>query len=86
MADQTLSGMNFSYANLSRADFRGAVLGDAEMDSAYMFLTRIEGADLSKVTRLTQDQLDLACGDDSTKLPAGVVASSEWPCVDLDDE
>lgn len=80
-----LAGIDFSYANLSRADFRGTSLGDALMDGSYMFLTRIEGADLSNVSMLNQDQLDLACGDDATKLPAGLTVPAEWPCQGLDD-
>ena len=36
--------------------------------------------DLSEVTGLTQMQLDMTCGDDKTKLPAGLTVPARWPC------
>ena len=48
---------------------------------AFMFLTRIEGLDLSAAWGLQQAQIDLACGDTSTKLPAGLSAPAHWPCT-----
>ena len=80
-----MTGMNFNYANISRADFRGTALGDATMEGTYLFLTRFEGADLSSTTGLTQEQLSLACGDQATVLPAGLTAPASWPCLGLDD-
>ncbi|NEK55267.1 pentapeptide repeat-containing protein, partial [Rhizobium leguminosarum] len=49
-------------------------------DRAFMFLTHIEGLDLSAATGLEQAQIDLACGDASTKLPVGLSAPTTWPC------
>ncbi|WP_246787641.1 pentapeptide repeat-containing protein [Agrobacterium sp. AGB01] len=76
-----LDDVHFSMANLSRARFIGAKLGGAvDLQNAFLFLARFEGVDLSKVSGLSQGQLDLACGDANTKLPEGLTASKEWPC------
>jgi uncharacterized protein YjbI with pentapeptide repeats len=60
-----LTGANLGHADLTRADFTGAKLS----------ITSIKGADLSTAKGLTQAQLDRACGDADTKLPAGLHAS-----------
>ena len=49
-------------------------------DRAFMFLTNIAGLDLSNAKGLLQPQIDLACGDDKTKLPQGLNKPSDWPC------
>lgn len=77
-----LTDVNFSVANLSRANFRGAMLdGSVDFGRAFMFLTRIEGVNLSKVSGLSQEQVELACGDEKTVLPAGLSRPSSWPCA-----
>jgi uncharacterized protein YjbI with pentapeptide repeats len=77
-----LTGTRFSLANLSRAELAGATFeGPLAFDQAFLYLTRIEGLDLSAAKGLEQAQIDLACGDDKTKLPAGVTAPSSWPCA-----
>ena len=76
-----LADNSFSFANLARADFRQAEIGGAlNFTGAYMFLTRIDGADLSAATGLQQAQIDLTCGDASTKLPSGLKPAPNWPC------
>lgn len=75
-----LNGANLSYSNLARADFSDAHLENADFTRAYTFLTRIEGADLSKTIGLSQEQLDLACGDGDTQLPEGLERPASWPC------
>lgn len=76
-----LGGSRFSLANLARADFRGATFSKpADFDRAFFFLTRIEGADLAASTGLVQWQVDMACGDDKTMLPAGLKKPANWPC------
>jgi uncharacterized protein YjbI with pentapeptide repeats len=57
-------------ANFANADLTGAVLQ----------LTRIEGADLSKVKGLTASQLNEACGNEKTRLPQGLSPPASWPC------
>ncbi|NKN34926.1 pentapeptide repeat-containing protein [Agrobacterium sp. a22-2] len=76
-----VSGSRFSLANLARTDFRQAAFAKpVDFDRAFMFLTRIEGVDLSAATGLTQWQLDMACGDDATVLPTGLKKAASWPC------
>lgn len=76
-----LTGVNFSFANLSRATLNGATIqGPVTFGGAFMYLTRIEGVDLSAATGLMQTQVNLACGDEATKLPVGLKAPGSWPC------
>jgi uncharacterized protein YjbI with pentapeptide repeats len=76
-----VSGSRFSLTNLARADFRDATFAKpADFDRAFFFLTRIEGVDLAAATGLTQWQLDMACGDAKTVLPAGLKKPKAWPC------
>ncbi|RST86849.1 pentapeptide repeat-containing protein [Aquibium carbonis] len=78
----SIGGAKFDYANLSRAQFTGAVLNaPIDFTGAFMFLTRIEGVDLSAATGLAQAQIDLACGDANTRLPGDLAASPSWPCT-----
>lgn len=58
---------NLSGANLAKSNLDGADLTGARMD-----ITSIKGTDLSHAKGLTQAQLDQACGDAATKLPAGL--------------
>ena len=80
-ADAEISGAKFSLANLARADFTKARF-ETPLDFAnsFLFLTRIEGIDLSAATGLAQWQIDMSCGDGSTKLPEGLKPASSWPC------
>jgi uncharacterized protein YjbI with pentapeptide repeats len=80
-AGATLGNTNFSLSNLSRAEFAGAVVsGPVNFDHAFLYLARFEGVDLSAATGLEQGQIDLACGDADTKLPAGIKPPAGWPC------
>jgi uncharacterized protein YjbI with pentapeptide repeats len=65
---------------LARADLRGVPLSGVNLTGAYLYLTLVSGADLSQVTGLKQEQLDLACGSNETKLPPGLKAPQGWPC------
>ena len=79
-ADATL--MCMSFANFTNASFRGtdlsaANLASAKMDGADLTgakldITSFLGTDLSKTKGLTQAQIDVACSDAKTKLPAGL--------------
>lgn len=80
--EAVLTGTSFTLANLARADFSGATFeGPIDFGRAFMFLTRIEGLDLSAAANLDQVQVDMACGDTSTKLPAGLKSPASWPCA-----
>lgn len=76
-----ITGTRFALANLARADFSKAKFsGPIDFANAFFFLTRIEGVDLSAATGLAQWQIDMACGDENTKLPPGLTPAASWPC------
>ncbi len=76
-----ITGTRFPMANLSRATFAGSSFeGPIDFTDAFMFLTRIEGVDLSAATGLEQEQVNLTCGDSATKLPQGLTTPTNWPC------
>ena len=80
--EAVLREVRFDYANLARADLRQArIVGPIDLSHAFMFLTRIEGADLSAATGLSQEQADMACGNAGTRLPEGVSRPAVWPCT-----
>ncbi len=82
-AKAALGNNDFSNASLARADFRGSKInGPLNFTGAYFYQTRIEGVDLSHATGLKQWQIDMACGDDATKLPDGVNRPGSWSCTD----
>jgi uncharacterized protein YjbI with pentapeptide repeats len=73
--------MCMSFADFRGASFRGTILdaanlASAKLDGADMTgartrITSFLGTDLTHVKGLTQAQLDAACGDARTKVPAG---------------
>jgi uncharacterized protein YjbI with pentapeptide repeats len=80
-ASALLTGSRFTLANLSRADIHSIKYeGPIDFSGAFLFLTRIEGMDLTAATGLTQPQVDLACGDEATRLPEGLRPGPAWPC------
>ncbi len=83
-----LTGTKFTKANLSRASFTGAKFtGPIDFSDSFLLLARIEGLDLSAATGLDQKQIDIACGDDKTKLPQGLTKPATWPCpADPEDD
>ncbi len=80
-AEANLNGADLSYSNVARANFSEAQLENVNLTRAYTYLTRIEGVDLSKTIGLTQEQLELACGDLHTRLPNGLEKPTSWPCA-----
>ncbi len=81
-SDADLNGTDFRYSNLARADFRTAKFETPiDFTGTYLYQTRFEGVDLSKAIGIQQWQIDLACGNDSTKLPSGITAPASWPCA-----
>jgi hypothetical protein len=86
----TLDRIDLSDANLSKARLKGARLTGARLTGA-----NLTGADLTdavladtnfqEATGITREQLGGACGDQRTKLPAGITAPEQWSsktCLD----
>jgi uncharacterized protein YjbI with pentapeptide repeats len=61
-----LAGANLAHAKVDNADFAGADLSIASL----------KGTDLTRARGLTQAQLDRACADAETKVPAGLKAKT----------
>jgi uncharacterized protein YjbI with pentapeptide repeats len=77
LSDANLRSADLSDANLRGADLSGANLSRADLRYADLRHANLSGADLSGARKLTQMQLDQACGDANTKLPAGLTIK---PC------
>jgi uncharacterized protein YjbI with pentapeptide repeats len=72
MSFANFKGATFRGADLSGANLAHANLDGADLTGALMTITSIKGTDLTRVRGLTQTQLDAACGDADTKVPAGM--------------
>jgi uncharacterized protein YjbI with pentapeptide repeats len=65
----SLRGANLVEADLSGADLSGAILSGADLIKANLSGAHLDGADLSSAKNLTEEQLDVAYGDERTQLP-----------------
>lgn len=65
------TGARFNGARLENANFVGAYLGGASFAGANLSGANFAGAEMETARGLTQAQLDTACGDATTRLPAG---------------
>jgi len=66
------SSADFSGANLTNASLVGAYLQGANFSGATLDGTNFSGAEMERARGLTQARLDRACGDEATRLPAGL--------------
>lgn len=66
------SSSNFSGADLTHSSWVGAYLEGSSFSGATLTGANFSGAQLARATGLTQRQLNSACGDASTSLPAGL--------------
>ena len=66
------SSANFAGADLSNASFVGVHLQGANLRGARLSGTNLSGAEIDAARGLSQAQLNQACGDVSTRLPAGL--------------
>jgi uncharacterized protein YjbI with pentapeptide repeats len=71
MADLTRADL--TGANLTGANLAGATLNGAELREANLC-----GTDLTVIDGLTQEQLDWARGDQTTKIPNGLTWPEHW--------
>jgi uncharacterized protein YjbI with pentapeptide repeats len=72
MSFANFTGVSFRGAELSGANLAGAKMDGADLTGAGTSITSFLGTDLTHVKGLTQKQLDVACGDQATKLPSGL--------------
>ena len=68
---------NMAGANLSRANFGSADLRGVDLTGAFLYRTILYRTKLLYAKGLTQEQLDTACGNETTILPPGLVVR---PC------
>jgi uncharacterized protein YjbI with pentapeptide repeats len=68
-----LERAGFEAANLSNADFFMATFSATNLFRAKLNGASFEHADLARAVNLTQEQLNVACGDAETLLPPGLV-------------
>lgn len=66
------TGASFAHANLQNANLVGAYFGSASFAGANLTGAILSGAEMERARGLTQAQLDAACGDQDTQLPAGL--------------
>lgn len=67
-----LTGADLRNANLEGASLVGAYLGGAQFDGAALDGANLSGAEMETARGLSQSQLNTACGDAKTRLPAGL--------------
>ena len=72
MSFANFTNASFRGTELSAANLAGARLDGADFTGAKTSITSFLGTDLTHVKGLTQAQLDVACSDNSTKLPPGL--------------
>jgi uncharacterized protein YjbI with pentapeptide repeats len=70
------SGADLAGANLTHATFVGAYFEGANLAGAILDGANFSGAELNRARGLSQARLNHACGDASTKLPAGMTIPS----------
>lgn len=73
MSKANFRSASFRQADLSGANLANSKLDDADLSGAVLSITSIKGADLSRAKGLTQVQIDQACGDRETRVPAGMI-------------
>ena len=66
------SSASFAGANLTNATFVGTYLEGASFRGATLSGANFSGAEMRRAVGLTQGQLNGACGDEATTLPAGL--------------
>ena len=66
------TGADFAGANMTNATFVGAYLEGADLRGANLSGVNFSGAEMARAVGLSQSQLNGACGDQSTTLPAGL--------------
>jgi len=71
LSEANLSGAELSEADLSGANLAGADLSGVDLAQVILVGAILTGADLSTAS-VTQEELELAIGDENTRLPPGL--------------
>jgi uncharacterized protein YjbI with pentapeptide repeats len=79
LAGADLRGARLKLVNFQGADLRGADLREADLYRTEFFGANLAGADLREVTYLRQKQIDQACLDGKTRLPAEIEPPPKRP-------
>ena len=78
-----LSGADLWKADLTSADLTSADLTSADLTNANLTNANLTGANLEMVKNLKQEQVDKACCDKTTKLPATLSKPASCPSASL---
>ena len=76
MSFANFSGASFRNTDLTGANLAHADLSGADLTGAKLDIASLLGANLSTAKGLTQEQIDTACSDETTKLPEGLIPVS----------
>lgn len=71
--------VNFHDADLMQADLRGADLSGVVFLLADLEGANLRGADLREALHLTQEQVEVTIGDETTRLPEHLSRPASWP-------
>ena len=66
------TGANFAGADLTNASLVGVYLQGANLSGAKLQGANLSGAEMDRARGLGQNQLNQACGDETTRLPPGL--------------
>src|ERR1043166_729990 len=78
LRNSTLTNITLARANLRNADLTGAVLNCVDLQQTSLDDAKLYKADLSLALNLTQEQVNAAWGDNSTKLPSTLHFPLRW--------
>lgn len=76
LSNAKLRGANLSNAELSNADLSNADLSNVNLSNANLDSANLSNVDLTTTENISQAQVADACGDEHTKLPAGLTIKS----------
>jgi curved DNA-binding protein CbpA len=78
LVDANLAGAVLAHADFSGADLTDATLSGADLSHTVFDDAVLAGADLATAKHLTQEQIERAAGDETTRLPRHLVHPVSW--------
>ena len=78
MGGKTIAHVNFANACLSTLTLSNKKFIHVNFSNTDLETTEFYGADLSEAVNLTQEQINLAWGDEKTILPKGLYTPASW--------